>query len=68
MTGITFFVISGTVSKCNKEGEPVNIPGITDDPCISCVCRVSGEFISGYSFMSWRELCVSIPLLFGVCW
>ena len=33
--------VSGSVTRCDKEGEDVIIPGITDDPCISCTCKVS---------------------------
>lgn len=38
----TFTSRVGTIARCDFEsGSPVLIPGISDDPCISCTCEVS---------------------------
>ncbi|KAK2153622.1 hypothetical protein LSH36_291g06002 [Paralvinella palmiformis] len=32
--------IQGSVATCHREGELVSVPGISSDPCITCICQM----------------------------
>ncbi|GFR87000.1 hypothetical protein ElyMa_000735600 [Elysia marginata] len=48
-----------SISLCDNEGEPVSVPGITDDPCISCFCK---------TFMLQCQLQWRAPSKVGFCY
>lgn len=39
MTKLFSFLI-GSIRRCEKEGEEIFIPNISDNPCIYCFCKV----------------------------
>jgi len=44
---LAYCLFSGMPQKCKEENKAIEVPGITDDPCITCLCQVRKIFKCG---------------------
>lgn len=57
-----FFSLSlGSIRRCEKEGEEIFIPNITDNPCIYCFCKVGQHVCTAKKKQHQKFWCFSKP-------
>lgn len=55
MTKLFSFLI-GSIRRCEKEGEEIFIPNISDNPCIYCFCKVGRIVIKSIIHFTLKDI------------